>query len=64
MKTPIFRSGHGHENVPPPPDTPRDPYLARQTCSNFGCHGHINDNAAGEIDHAKPDCRFCHNIHN
>ncbi len=57
-------NGHRHENVPLAPDTPRDPYLARQTCSNPGCHGHINDSRTGDIDHAKPDCRECHGIHN
>ncbi len=56
--------GHRHNNVPLAPDTPRDPYLARQTCSNPGCHGHIRDDKPGEVDHAKPDCRDCHGIHN
>jgi hypothetical protein len=29
-------------------------------CANVHCHGHINDNAEGEIDVAKPACRDCH----
>lgn len=57
-------TSHGHNNVPLVPDTNRDPYLARQTCSNPGCHGHIEDNAPGEVLHNKPDCRNCHGIHN
>jgi hypothetical protein len=55
---------HKHSGVPVPPDSERDPYLARQSCSNFGCHGHINNEKPGKIDNAKPDCRLCHGIHN
>jgi hypothetical protein len=55
---------HRHNNVPLIPHTNRDPYLARQTCSNPGCHGHIDDDAVGEVLHNKPNCRDCHGIHN
>lgn len=61
---------HGHVNVPAPdpnakPAVIGDPWLARQNCSNAGCHGHINtDPAKRAIDNAKPDCRLCHGVHN
>jgi hypothetical protein len=58
-------AGHRHENVPVQlPTVPPNPYLARQTCSNSGCHGHIKDDKEGEVLHNKPDCRDCHGIHN
>jgi hypothetical protein len=55
-------ASHRHEDVPIA--APSSPYLAWQTCSNSGCHGHIKDDEAGEILHDKPDCRDCHGIHN
>lgn len=61
--------GHGHENVPTPdptaiPTVVGAPWLSRQTCSNPGCHGHVNASAEKRaIDNAKPDCRVCHGIH-
>ncbi|MEW6418933.1 MAG: hypothetical protein AB1480_12565 [Nitrospirota bacterium] len=60
---------HGHVNVPAPdpnarPDVIGGPWLARQNCSNPGCHGHINETNEKRVDNAKPDCRMCHGIHN
>jgi hypothetical protein len=55
---------HMHNTVPLLPETVRNPYLANQTCSNPGCHGHIDDDAEGEVLHNKPNCRDCHGVHN
>ncbi len=60
---------HGHVNVPAPdpnakPAVIGDLWLARQNCSNAGCHGHINTTKDERIDNAKPDCRLCHGVHN
>jgi hypothetical protein len=55
---------HMHNFVPLMPWSERDPYLANQSCSNSGCHGHIDDDAAGEVNQNKPNCRNCHGVHN
>jgi hypothetical protein len=58
---------HGHKNVDALVNDLSiqvDPWLARQNCANIGCHGHINATKNERIDHAKPDCRLCHGIHN
>jgi hypothetical protein len=60
---------HGHVNVPAPDPNARPaviggPWLARQKCSNAGCHGHIDTSSDDRVDNPKPDCRVCHGVHN
>jgi hypothetical protein len=59
-----IEASHLHNTVPKPPWTARDPMLAIQGCANPGCHGHIDDDAEGEIQFNNPDCMKCHGIHN
>ena len=49
-----------HAKVDSPPDTDQVPYLARQSCSNASCHGHITNSKPGAIDNAYPACAECH----